>query len=84
MLDIFKLILCANISFQLHIGTSEEVNSPTNKDVDFFKEHEEEGTKLSDWTSSVPTTTAAQHIPVSNGTLSKEQQLFGMHHLLDV
>ena len=58
------------------------MNSPTNKDVDFFKEHEEEGTKLSDWTSSVLTTTAAQQIPVSNGTLSKEQQLFGMHRLL--
>ena len=77
-------MLCVDISFQLHIGASDEVNSPTNKDVDFFKEHEEEGTKLSDWTSSVPTTTAAQQIPVSNGTLSKDQQLFGMHYFLAV
>lgn len=66
---------------QLHIdATSEDVSSPTNKDVDFFKQHEDEATKLSDWTPSVPTTTP-QSIPVSNGTLSKETQLVGMYNM---
>ncbi len=61
---------------QLNIDShGDEVNSPTDKDVDFFKQHEEETTP-SDWSAAVPTT-QPQSIPVSNGTVTKEQQLFG-------
>ncbi len=61
--------------FQLHLDSAGgDPSSPQQTDVDFFKEHESEGSRLSNWESSAPTT-QPQPVPISNGSIAKTAEL---------